>query len=62
MEPLYSSLLLPEIKKMVDVHLTYDQVKEILKIQPAVGAKITAKQFRERTAAYWNDFRKTDPH
>jgi len=41
------------MKQLVDTRLTYDQVKDILKIPSAVGAKITAKQFEERTAAYW---------
>jgi hypothetical protein len=59
MQPFYDSVFLPAIKKMVDARLTYDQVKDILKIPPAVGAKITTKQFAERTAAYCTDSRKT---
>ena len=52
---------MPAIKQLVDARLSYDQVKGILKIPPAVGAKITAKQFAERTAAYWKASRKPGP-
>jgi hypothetical protein len=58
MQPFYDLVFLPAIKKMVEARLTYDQVKDILKIPPAAGAKITAKQFAERTAAYWKEPRK----
>jgi len=61
MQPFYGSVFLPTMKKLVDSRLTYDQVKNILKIPPAVGAKITAKQFEERTAAYWKASGKTGP-
>jgi hypothetical protein len=61
MKPFYDSIFLPAIKKMVEARLTYDQVKGILKIPPAVGAKITSKQFAERTAAYWKESRKPGP-
>ena len=61
MQPFYSSVFLPTMKKLVAARLTYDQVKEILKIPPAVGAKITAKEFAERTAAYWKESRKPGP-
>ncbi len=52
MEPFFGSVFLPTIKKLVDARLTYDQVKVLLKIPPAVGAKMTAKEFAERTAEY----------
>ena len=61
MQPFYGSVFLPTMKKLVDSRLTYDQVKNILKIPPAVGAKITAKEFEERTAAYWKVSGKTGP-
>ena len=61
MQPFYGSVFLPTMKKLVDTHLTYDQVKNILKIPPTVGAKITAKQFEERTAAYLESIAKTRP-
>ena len=61
LQPFYGSVFLPTIKKLVDAHLTYDQVKNILEIPPAIGAKITAKQFEERTAAYWKASRKPGP-
>ena len=53
MQPFYGAVFLPTMKQLVATRLTYDQVKDILEIPPAVGAKITAKQFEERTAAYW---------
>jgi len=58
LQPFYGSVFLPTMKQLVDARLTYEQVKEILKIPPAVGAKITAKQFEERTAAFWKGSRK----
>jgi len=61
MQPFYGSVFLPTMKQLVDSRLTYDQVKNILKIPPAVGAKITAKEFEERTAAYWKASGKTGP-
>ncbi len=61
MQPFYGSVFLPTMKQLVDTRLTYDQVKNILKIPPAVGAKITAKQFEERTAAYWKASGKPGP-
>jgi hypothetical protein len=33
----------------------------VLEFPPAIGAKITAKQFEERTAAYWKASRKPGP-
>ena len=61
LQPFYGSVFLPTMKQLVDAHLTYDQVKNILEIPPAIGAKITAKQFEERTAAYWKASGKTGP-
>ena len=61
LQPFYGSVFLPAIKQLVDARLTYEQVKDILKMPPAVGAKITAKQFEERTAAYWKAARKPGP-
>ena len=61
MQPFYGAVFLPTMKQLVDTRLTYDQVKDILKIPPAVGAKITAKQFEERTAAYWKASGKPGP-
>jgi len=61
LQPFYGSVFLPTMKQLVDARLTYEQVKDILKIPPAVGAKITAKQFEERTAAFWKGSRKPGP-
>ncbi len=52
MQPFYDAVFLPTMKQLVAARLTYDQVKELLKIPPAVGAKITERQFAERTAAF----------
>ena len=61
MQPFYATVFLPTMKELVDTRLSYDQVKDILKIPPAIGAKITAKQFEERTAAYWKALGKPGP-
>jgi hypothetical protein len=52
LQPFYDSVFLPTIKKLVAARLTYQQVKDLLELPPAVGAKITAVQFSERTSAY----------
>ena len=49
------------MRQLVDARLTYEQVKELLKIPPAVGAKITATEFAERAASFLNKSRKPGP-
>jgi hypothetical protein len=53
MEPFFGAVFLPSIKRLVEVRLTYEQVKAIVQISPAVGAKITRQQFVDRTTNYW---------
>ena len=52
LQPFYDSVFLPTMKKLIDAHLSYRQVKDLLEISPAVGAKITAEEFSRRTSAY----------
>lgn len=61
LQPFFDAVFLPTIKKLVEARLTYDQVKDVVKISPAVGAKITPKEFAERTTAYWKESQKTGP-
>jgi hypothetical protein len=52
MQPFFGSVFLPMMKKLVDAGLSYQQVKDILEIPPALGAKISGEQFEQRAAAY----------
>jgi hypothetical protein len=52
LQPFYDGVFLPTMKKLVEAHLSYEQVKKLLEIPPAVGAKITADEFTQRTSVY----------
>jgi hypothetical protein len=52
LQPFYDTVFLPTIKKLVAAGLSYQQVKDLLELPPAVGAKITAEEFSKRTSAY----------
>jgi len=52
MGPYFSEMFLPTLKRLVAARLSYDRVKEILEIPPAVGAKIKAEEFERRAAAF----------
>jgi hypothetical protein len=47
----FADVFLPAMTKLVEAGLSYDEVKRLLKIPTTWGAKISGKQFRERTAA-----------
>jgi hypothetical protein len=42
----------PTLKKLVEVGLSYDEVKRIVKIPTTWGPKIKGEQFKERTSSY----------
>ena len=46
----FDEVFLPTMKKLVGAGLSYDEVKRLVKIPSAWGAKITAEQFEERIA------------
>jgi hypothetical protein len=52
LRPFYDSVFLPTMKKLVDAHLSYQQVKNVVEIPAAIGARITALEFSSRTSAY----------
>jgi hypothetical protein len=52
LRPFYDSEFLPTMKKLVDAHLSYQQVKEVVEMPVAIGARITALEFSSRTSAY----------
>ncbi len=41
---------LPTMKKLVEAHMSYEDVKRLVKIPSTWGAKIGGEQFQERTA------------
>ena len=52
MGPFFSEVFLPTMKRLVDARLSYERVKELLEIPPAVGAKIKAEEFEQRASAF----------
>ena len=52
MGPFFSEVFLPTMRRLVDARLSYERVKALLEIPPAVGAKITAEEFEQRASAF----------
>jgi hypothetical protein len=49
----FDETFLPTMKKFVEAHLSYEDVKRRLKIPTTWGAKITGEQFRERLQEFF---------
>jgi hypothetical protein len=49
----FAETFLPGMRKIVDAGLSYDDVKRILRIPSAWGAKISGEDFKERVAHYF---------
>jgi len=50
----FEEVFLPNLKKLVEVGLSYDEVKRLVKISSTWGAKIKGEQFEERVSAYFS--------
>ena len=48
----FDEVFLPDLKKLVEAGLSYDEVKKVVKIPTTWGAKIGGEKFRERIADY----------
>ena len=48
----FDDVFLPMIKKLVEAHRSYEDVKRLVKIPSTWGAKISGEQFEERVKAY----------
>ena len=48
----FDKVFLPELKKLVEAGLSYDEVKKVVKIPTTWGAKIGGEKFKERISAY----------
>jgi hypothetical protein len=48
----FGDAFLPTLKKLVEAGLSYDEVKQLVKIPSTWGAKISGAQFHERIAKY----------
>jgi hypothetical protein len=48
----FDELFLPSMKKLVENHLSYEKIKQLLEIPVARGAKISGDQFEKRTSEY----------
>jgi hypothetical protein len=46
----FEKTFFPTMKRLVELGLSYDEVKRLLKIPATWGAKITGEQFQERTS------------
>src|SRR5271167_1313091 len=44
----FDDVFLPTIKKLVEAHRSYEDVKRLVKIPSTWGAKISGEQFQER--------------
>ena len=49
----FDDVFLPSMKKLVEAHRSYEDVKRLVKISTTWGAKITGEQFEERVKAYF---------
>jgi len=49
---LFDDVFLPMIRKLVEAHRSYEDVKRLVKIPSTWGAKISGEQFEERVKAY----------
>ena len=50
----FDDVFLPNLMKLVEAGLSYDEVKRLVKISSTWGAKITGEQFEERVSAYFS--------
>ena len=48
----FGDAFLPTLKKLVEAGLSYDEVKQLVKIPATWGAKISSQQFQERISDY----------
>ena len=55
MGPFYGDVFLPMMKRLVAARLSYPRVKDLLEIPTAIGAKITGREFEQRTTRYLRD-------
>ncbi|MGO9467265.1 MAG: hypothetical protein ACLQIB_06490 [Isosphaeraceae bacterium] len=56
--PFFDTSLLPTMQKLIEAHVSYEDVKRLLKISPTWGAKISGDQFRERSDEFLKEGRK----
>jgi len=50
----FDDVFLPNLKKLVEAGLSYDEVKRLVKIPSTWGAKIGGEQFEQRVSAYFS--------
>ncbi len=51
----FGKTLLPTMKKLVKAHMSYEDLKRLVKIPSTWGAKITGEQFEERVTAFLDE-------
>ncbi len=50
----FNEVFLPNLKKLVEAGLSYDELKRLVKIPTSWGAKITGEQFKERVNKHFS--------
>jgi hypothetical protein len=50
----FDDVFLPNLKKLVEAGLSYDEVKRLVKTPSTWGAKIKGEQFEDRASAYFS--------
>jgi len=50
----FDDVFLPNLKKLVEAGLSYDEVKRLVKTPSTWGAKIKGMQFEQRVSAYFS--------
>jgi hypothetical protein len=50
----FDDVFLPNLKKLVEAGLSYDEVKNVVKIPSTWGAKIKGVQFEDRVSAFFS--------
>jgi hypothetical protein len=50
----FNDVFLPNMKKLVESHRSYEDVKRLVKIPGTWGAKITGEQFQDRVDSYFS--------
>ncbi len=50
----FEEVFLPNLKKLIEAGLSYEEVKRLVKIPSTWGAKIKGEQFEKRVSAYFS--------
>lgn len=57
----FEKTFLPTIRKLVAAHMSYEDLKRLVKIPSTWGAKISGEQFRDRVTGYFEESKPRKP-